>query len=286
MPFKQDRRHSSGGTPEQPVSPNNCLVCSIKNLLAYYGHAPTTVDHCIQTLLTTEAKAPRNQDCAPTYVLADAVELNQAFVLDCLTNPQHGLNMRIDRYHLSDMQEILSAINQRLPILVCALGGHPHDSHTVATDAPKQGHDLFGDHTYAVVPDRAHAGQWLVLDPGKKTPTRLSTRQLQHNLSTMFTEQSLYCVIRKPPDEARIQAYSTGMKNDHQTSVAKAETVSPINPQTTAPPKADNSTGKPNPKPDMFSRFSHWIGRQWTQLTNACKRFGQWLKQLFAFRQI
>ena len=280
MPFQQDHSLSDAGTAENPISPNNCHICSLKNLLVYYGFPPETAGNCIQTILTTEAKrAANNKSEMPTFPNPDnpaEQELTTSFVLNCLSNP-NGLKMGIEIYDRANSNNrILENIEspQPKPFLVCANADRETsansnqnvqrtyipETHTLATDAPGKGHDLDGDHAYLVVPVRGHAQQWKVLDPWKREPTPIDTKQLKINLrQTPTANQTQYWVITSPPDESCVKLYTPN-----------------------APAKTHASNSKNGPKKTVFARVADWFKTQWHKVINAFKAFGRWLKKPFS----
>jgi hypothetical protein len=290
MPFRQIGSNYTG-TQAQPVSPNNCQVASAKNLLVYYGFSPRTVDNCLQTRLTTEASDSENEDeFSPTYPHIDhrgktnpnKIELNQNFVLECLTNP-HGLQMDIDPYRRKGKAEIKKAIDEGLSFMVFAKNGPGNDTHTLAASGPNQGHDLGDEHAYTVIPDRANPGQWKVLDSLKERPTGLNADELKRNLDTMKSENSVYCIVRNGPNRASVEIYNPDAKNNNTDSTTPVE-PQPATSSNVSPPikdKKPSSSFHKNAKKGIFSRMGDWFKRQWNKLKDVSKRFWQWLKKPF-----
>jgi hypothetical protein len=312
-PFMQHKNRPTAGTKAAPVSPNNCLVCSAKNLLIYFGCCRDTADHVIQDALTCEIREGKHfKEDSPYFQQenSDFVELNNHFVRSFLASSGWGLNMHIQPLLLDQSDQIKQAIEARRPIWVFAEG----DDHTLAVSAATdQGgkHRLAGGHAYLVTPDQRDPAQWKVVDAWAGETT-LSAEQLIQNLSTMRSRQSQYNVVLSGPDHELIRVYQPEKRPASGRLPAGAEPPSEPAPASTAcrqpqsgaqqvvqqaPPALGESASpgaefapavKQNakaPKPvnvdlSRWKRVTLWLKSQWLRLTESLKRWGRWLKSL------
>lgn len=263
MPFTQNHAASTAGTLTQPVSPNNCLVCSAKNLLAYFGYPKATIDNVVHDSLQNEIKSRKyfTQD-SPYYQQANqqAVELNNAFVRTFMTSSSWGLNMAIEPLRIHQLDKIRQAITDRKALWVFAEG----DRQTLAANARKTTggqHQLSGGHAYVVIPDRQQPDGWIVLDSwaGK---THLSTRQLKQNLDALkkddHSAQSQYNIVHRGPDPELMHIY----EEKPVPSVPPSGNIR--SPKTK--PQSVHTTAKPAQKAPVWQKIKSWCDQLWKQM--------------------
>jgi len=282
MPFVQNRAMPTAGTLTQPVSPNNCLVCSAKNLLAFYGYPKLTINNIVQDSLLQEIRNPQyfTQD-SPYYQResSKAVELNNDFVRSFMTSASWGLHMDIEPLRINDLDKLKKAVHDRKPIWVFAEG----DAQTLAANAQTTTggtHQLIGGHAYVVVPDKNKPDNWLIMDSwaGK---TSVSSQQLLQNLEALKASgqsgQSQYNIVHRGPDQDLMAIYEGPIKKPKPAGPSvSTKTSSPKN-KTTRP------ASKPSPakQPNLWQKTARWFHRQWQQFTSAFKRLKNWIKSWF-----
>jgi hypothetical protein len=285
MTFRQDKTQGTAGDIKNPISPNNCVVCSVKNLLSQYGCGPRQINHLIHHHLFEEyrARAQRNFENRnnPNYQYEQLTSpeelgqhnLNPTFLTSVLSK---GLEMDVDSYHIHENKAaIVNAILRRTPILVFA---SERDPHTLAGKPLQEGH------AYLVWPSQNKDSQEWVIQDSWNDEQPISTKELLKNLDRMHAPSSVYNVINGWPnpeiingilDAGPIEAGASAQPSTHpqQSATLRQE---PAEASTSASKPAQAAPEKPTSKPGSgFQKFRQWLKTRW----DGIKQFWQTLTQ-------
>lgn len=199
MRFIQNKAASTAVTAANPISDNNCVVCSVKNLMAYLGSDQVNTNHMMtllgETIKPGEVIPPGTP--SPHFPMPGStnVELNPQFFRHYI---ETNLGMRFTPYTRHALADINDAIDRRRPIWVFA---DQADGHTLAVSANAEDggkHYLSQGHAYMVVPITGTTDKWAILDSWAGE-TELTTANLKRNLNTMTSNASVYNVVENNP---------------------------------------------------------------------------------------
>jgi hypothetical protein len=177
--FIQDRNQPFRVTRDNPLSENNCIVCSFKNMLDYFDYSETKIQ---KTLEDVRLKIP--QDPNNLYETSNGVELNYQFLLSQLKE-QLGRQEDFEAYtKKGQADKIKQAIDARKPIWIVS---SEKTTHTLAVESAKLDngkHVLTDGHSYIIVPFKGTQDEYLVLD-SLAGVTKLTTKELKKNLDAI-----------------------------------------------------------------------------------------------------
>lgn len=290
MAFWQDKGQSQEGSLKNPISPNNCVICSIKNLLSDYGYDETKINELIHKHLLADYHAreqlsrenPNNPhaDIFEKIVFPDERNIYSVNTFALKKILSEGLGMSVREYTIPQHQaKIVDAILNRKPLLVFQTPDDQWpDQHTLAGPDVK----LEVGHAYLVWPQK-DSQKWAVQDPwnGERI---ISTETLLDNLELMKWENTVYNVIEKAPKPEIINGIldsdpsDTGANPHKSTSPQQSAALrqEPAEASTSASKPAQAAPEKPTSKPGSgFQKFRQWLRTRW----NGIKQFWQTLVQ-------
>ncbi len=271
LQYSQNLAAPSTGTAENPVSANNCQICSVKNLLHYFGASSTQIENLIHHTLPAEMRENLPAREMP-YFTADSgeTEVNPAYLREFLNErvfAAQGQSESVQAIQPHDQRKLEQALDDGKPLWVWAreggktLGGHPLRNEKNYREG----------HAYVVLPKAAPTEpRWVIVDSvyGAKTVTKAAL------LKAMRAHpQALYNVIHHAPDAEKMKLY--------EDTPPQVSTTEPSH--ATSGTSASQSVKKASApkKPSLWQRFKWWNQAKWEGFKAFWKKLAQTVKGWF-----
>lgn len=305
VPYQQSRNsstHSVSG--DNPVSGDNCQICSVKHLLRYYQIGPDTVERIMEQglkpYLLEMIPDPLNPNMSMKRGLTlidddhddDRYDIDSDKLRDFLSTKLgfefediklgagNGYLSRSDEGKRQFLAQCNGVVTSGKPLLISLGEGAPHP-----LGGRAEGHAIFACPA-SDVPERWHiVDSWNPNSSNAHTIKSISGERLGNYLFDNLIEKNIFIhKVKKGPDPEKLAPFregssqpispSGGRERAASGSVADPAGVKPVQTVKSDTSTPSNSTAQPSGEKDQ----KPWYKRWWSSIQSTWRGFVDWLK--------